>query len=317
MNSMSPQLPYHRCRTDIPGVCGAAVEVVCGTDAPFLPYCAAMIESLVGNADGTNYNVSVLFDSDIPESQVVQMEAFLSPRVGYRLLRVTDEDLAAVSIPHAYLPRSVYFRLLIDKYLPEELERILFLDCDIYVATSLKDLWDTDLRGNACAAVEIEYIDPWHLKEIGLANGPYFNAGVMLIDMHKWRAENIGARAAEWILRNLSVARFWDQDALNVMFSGRTQQMDGRYNVTTNALNTYGGATAPAIVHFTGRDKPWHYLSANPYKRAYLDCVRRTPWPEARCVDFSWANVARKYIPESVKRNLRASFIWKVLRRNG
>lgn len=292
-----------------------SIEVICATDDRFLPYCAAMIESLVRNAQGTRYTVSLLIDRDVSALRLSQLEAFLANRLDYRLFQVQDVDLARIDIPHAYLSRSVYFRLILDHYLPSTLSRILFLDCDLYIAGCLQQLWEQGLNGFPCAAVEIDYIDPQHLRSLGLEGHKYFNAGVLLLDLDYWRKHSLGERAANWIRMNQDTARFWDQDALNVLLADNWNKLDPCYNVTSSMLSRALPDASAKIIHFTGREKPWHYLSTNPYKEAYLDCVRKTPWPEADCVDFSLANVARKYSPPWLRKSIRNSLLWQLTRR--
>jgi lipopolysaccharide biosynthesis glycosyltransferase len=55
-------------------------------------------------------------------------------------------------------------------------------------------LWETPLLDHPVAAVE----EPHYIKQLSLgmpANAPYFNSGVMLINLPAWRRENVSERA--------------------------------------------------------------------------------------------------------------------------
>ena len=42
---------------------------------------------------------------------------------------------------------SQYARLFISSVLPENLEKVLYLDCDIIIRQSLDELWNLDMHG--------------------------------------------------------------------------------------------------------------------------------------------------------------------------
>lgn len=90
---------------------------------------------------------------------------------------------------------STLGRLFIGEMLPETVKKILYLDCDTVVIRSLKNMWALDLEGNIAGAVQEPTIYKEVKADIGLGeNDPYYNAGVLLVDMEKWREEDTGRR---------------------------------------------------------------------------------------------------------------------------
>src|ERR1700754_1405959 len=96
------------------------------------------------------------------------------------------------------------------------------MDVDTLVLGDLGELFTLDLGGRVLAAA-IEPSDPTlgsprgleHHAEVGLPPDlPYFNAGVLVIDLDRWRADEVGVRAVEHV-RRWAPDRM-DQDALNV-----------------------------------------------------------------------------------------------------
>ena len=97
-----------------------------------------------------------------------------------------------------------YFWL--DRFLPEEIERVLYLDCDIVCSRDIAELWDIDLGECVAGAVP----DPLSLLEpmaeglghdaarlVGLEfdkSDTYFNSGAVLIDLPKWRKEDLASK---------------------------------------------------------------------------------------------------------------------------
>ena len=88
------------------------------------------------------------------------------------------------------LSRQAYYRYLIP-FIKPNLDKALYLDCDVAVNSSLLELYQTDLKNAFCAVCKEEnnsYLEI-NCKNTEVKN--YFNSGVMLINCKKWREENI------------------------------------------------------------------------------------------------------------------------------
>ncbi len=166
-----------------------------------------------------------------------------------------------------HVSRMTYARLLIPYFLNADVPKVLYLDSDVLALGELAPLWNTDLDGRVVGAV-LDDLDPCIKSDkAGLERVPrvanYFNAGVLLIDLNRWRNEQVSEKALQY-LSKYPRARFWDQDALNVVCDGRWQQLDARWNFQDLAGRLEGMETKlvsadprPGIVHFVSNAKPW------------------------------------------------------------
>lgn len=194
---------------------------------------------------------------------------------------------------------SIMARLFLAEALPEEANRVLYLDCDTVIDSSLKELWETDLSSSILGAVMEPTIYPEIKKEIGLSpEEPYFNSGVLLIDVDRWRKE----QAQEKLLKfyRLKEGRLFagDQDTINGALKGRIKSLKPCYNFFTNyryfrynhlvklspvyALVTEcefkKSKQRPAIIHFMGDERPWKQGNFNHYRKKYEHYLACTPW---------------------------------------
>jgi len=90
---------------------------------------------------------------------------------------------------------------------------VLYLDCDLVVSGDLEGLWQTDLQGSYLAAVPEPYLVTSHW-----GFGPedtYFNSGVLLIDVARWREENLLPALLQFAEAHSSDFDCHDQDVLN------------------------------------------------------------------------------------------------------
>jgi lipopolysaccharide biosynthesis glycosyltransferase len=176
-------------------------------------------------------------------------------------------------------PKIVYARMLLPQLLPAEVERVIYLDCDMMVRAPIEELFAMDLGGQPLGAVRDALAPFIALRQdmrqnAALFDGadPYFNSGMLVMDLVQWRnidlAAEIGALEARGILSKL----YFDQDLLNLIFRNRWQQLPWRWN-TIDAHPAHE-ALDPAILHFTLTAKPWGILAGILRSTAYARWYR-------------------------------------------
>ncbi len=194
---------------------------------------------------------------------------------------------------------SAMGRLFVGTVLPDTVERVLYLDCDTVVLSSLRGLWNTDLGKNVMGAVMEPTIYPSIKEQIGLKpEDAYFNSGVLFIDVKKWREQKAEIQLLEFY-KKLGGATFaCDQDTLNGALKGKIKPLSPRYNFFTNYRYFHYSDLVfqspaykivpkevfqrakkhPAIIHFMGDERPWKAGNRNHYRRAYERYLEKTPW---------------------------------------
>jgi lipopolysaccharide biosynthesis glycosyltransferase len=179
---------------------------------------------------------------------------------------------------------TTYQRLLLTDWLPAHLPRVLWLDCDMLILGDAAELWDAPFPSPAIAlAVTDERIPlvssrfgvaAW--RELGLpANAPHFNAGLLLIDLPAWTAHDVPGRSIDYLRRYRDRVYFMDQEALNAILCGHWQPLPHRWNCHPSLAPPHD---PPAILHFTGNLKPWHFAGSTPPRRLYATYRQRTAW---------------------------------------
>jgi lipopolysaccharide biosynthesis glycosyltransferase len=192
------------------------------------------------------------------------------------------------------LPLEAAAPLLLPELIPPDVPRVLFLDADMLVLDDIGPLWTLDLAGRALAAAVDPAIPLCHSPRgvpRAAARGipphtPYFNAGVMLVDLDAWRSRGIADRAFRYVGELGSRVDFLHQQALNATAWDDWTRLDQRWNVPATAGRWFdatpaAAVAAPGIVHFAGRMKPWRMRVtgrfAEPYARALSRVAGRLP----------------------------------------
>ena len=174
-----------------------------------------------------------------------------------------SEELFPLRTP--YLSRDSYSRLFAQFYLPEDLDRILWLDSDIIVKGSLQDLYSAPL--NNIPLIAFSNMGEPGDNEINLGrlelslSVPYFNAGVLLLNLKYLRTKTSLSSILELCRNNASRLRFEDQDVMNLLYHNSALVLDDqRFNCMVNAPRVFSSpdiVKKAVIIHYAGREKPW------------------------------------------------------------
>ena len=219
---------------------------------------------------------------------------------------------------------SSYARLFVSDMLSPGIDRIIYLDCDMIITASLKEMWETELSGCIIGAVQDAVSDPVKAA-VGLGSTEkYFNAGLLLIDLDKWRSENIQEKITDFLNEKNGKVVHHDQGVLNGVLKGRVKFLPIKYDLMTvhymidlRHINKYfrnhaefysedeieTAKNEPAILHFTPSFtcRPWVKGCKHPLKDLYWQALDNTPWKGAkkekntaklkvRLVDFRYRN---------------------------
>lgn len=167
----------------------------------------------------------------------------------------------------------VYARLFLHELLPPGTARALYLDCDTFVRSPIEQLFEIDMQGMTLAAVKqvnsMRQLGGRDLREKTLFSmaEPYFNAGVVLVDLEKYAEVDVVEAVRFSLPPEIIEQLLFDQDILNYVFRGRILELDFRWNLQ-NAEPAHE-ALDPHIAHYSGDLKPWALKPRLAYSGTY------------------------------------------------
>ena len=291
------------------------LPVVVAVNSRYVQHLCAAVKSVLVNNQGLTFRFYVI-NSGIPDRIFDRLRNVVSEGPGSEVidLQVPDSLYEGMVLTH-YYSREIYYRLLIPELVNED--RVLYLDSDIIVNGPIGELFDYDLDGFCAGAVR----EPWFNRhdELGLAPGHrYFNSGVLLINVRKWREEGLHRKVVEYIAENHRVIVFPDQDGLNAIIGDRYIPLPLKYNLTfmphdadTIDCGLYGddeleeARKSPVIIHFSGGSKPWNIDNRHDYKELYWKYLRMTPYRFSLPDELVPRNLFRRMIPQQLKSSIR------------
>lgn len=198
---------------------------------------------------------------------------------------------------------STFSRLYLQILLPDYIDKVIYLDCDILIKENIQTLYDLNISDYYCAGVN-DCVSSNHLNIIGLnSDNCYFNAGVLLINLEIWRKKNIIEKFINFSERFDNDVPYADQGIINGVVSIKSMIIDIKYNCYTALFDfTYkdlmifrkpskyysekevsAAKEKPAIVHFTTSFlslRPWIEGCGHPYVSEWLRYKEMSPWAD-------------------------------------
>lgn len=295
------------------------LQIAMAADAAYAMPLATALRSLVeNNTESWPLSIHILHD-DIDDNLKAKVAASLpsgSTRIAWHSVDPTLFADQYSVLPH--ISKMTYARFLLPRILENISDRILYLDSDILVIKPIAPLWETDLHGAAVGAV-LDPIDGFvKSNKRGLELVPrvdrYFNAGVLLIDLARWREERVVERAVEYLDR-FPASPFSDQDALNVVCDRRWKELGGEWNFQCDPTQSVAAIRAdrmPSIIHFTANLKPWKPGSLSVNASYYNAFRRRTLFALTRSQHIR--DVIRRLGHKALRRSSLLLITWKTMK---
>jgi lipopolysaccharide biosynthesis glycosyltransferase len=168
------------------------------------------------------------------------------------------------------LPLATFARLGLDELFEPDIDRFLYLDGDIEITASLDPLLAQPIpSGGFLAAPDVlcmiaterstrATLTRSYIRNLGIQDDAYFNAGVLLVDRRGWKA--MSAKALDYYHANSHLCIANDQSALNAVAGAARGRLSILWNYQSEFMHVLDPRRLgyqPAIWHFTGSAKPW------------------------------------------------------------
>lgn len=286
------------------------VVIACAADAGYALPLAVMLRSAAKRLDAAHELRVYAVDGGLEPEQRTRIACALADRGTIRWVRPRRAPFVGLPLWGRMLA-ATYDKLAIASLLPDDVERALWLDADLLVEADLAALWRLDLGGAVLRAASDARVPTVGARfgirahaAYGLAAGDaYFNAGVLLIDLARWRAERVEERALDYLRRHGADVYFWDQEGLNVALAGRWQPLPASWNATPDPGHRQAIAGGDArIVHFSGNLKPWRYAGDGPLHARYYAALDETAWSGWRPPAGFWSSGIARYESSALRR---------------
>lgn len=215
---------------------GGMIHIVLASDENYAEFVATTIVSVFENSD--NYITIHLLSNGICNNTIEKIKKHIPQKQG--LLCVYDisdlKERLGIKVPNT-IALATYSRLFVTSLLPEDIDKVIYLDSDVIIAQSIDLLWNEDISNYWLGGV----VDAWFGKntktKIGLKEDDfYINAGVLLINLAEWRNNNLQQKFLDFLYKHNGVVYHSDQGIINAVCHEHIRLLPPRYNLTSNYL---------------------------------------------------------------------------------
>lgn len=289
------------------------------TDENYVQHVAVSLVSLFENNQKDLFDVYILVNN-VTESHLKNLKLIgtaYKQNIFFISISHLIENLSKLNFSVNKLTITTYARLFLSKLLPEYVDRILYLDCDTVIVGDITGIWKHDITDLYVAGV-IDTMFPYYKESIFLPQDKYYiNAGVLFINIKKWRNEDVDLRFLEFINSFKGSVPHLDQGVINGVFHDK-EILELKYNVQTpvflikrysnllryfSLTNYYSekdfleSKNGPVIIHYSSffANRPWFSFCLHPMKSIYINYLEKTPYRSNKLV-----------------RNPRLTLSWKV-----
>ncbi|KAF8406387.1 hypothetical protein HHK36_008474 [Tetracentron sinense] len=177
-----------------------------------------------------------------------------------------------------------YARNYLANLLPLRVRRVVYLDSDLLLVDDIAKLGSTPLGDSSvlaapeyCNANFTSYFTPtfWSNPSLSLTfagrKACYFNTGVMVIDLERWREGDYTTRIQEWmeLQKRMRIYELGSLPPFLLVFAGNIAPVDHRWNQHGLGGDNFRGLCRDlhpgpvSLLHWSGKGKPWARLDAN------------------------------------------------------
>lgn len=295
------------------------IDVVFAIDKNFIQhFCVALTSLLETNREIVG---KIFLINDIEEEETLLNKTFSFFKKKYKkeIQSLTlNKALAKEFRIDGHITQATYYRIFLADLLPINVEKVLFLDSDVIVNKNIEFFTKMDFQKQGDKQEFNRCLDhEWYLyavnnvfdqnrdrlKALDLHGDKYFNAGVLLVNLRKWREKGISNKLYYVARFKKKYLKLHDQDVLNIVLENEWKEIDGRFNAIN--LEYSGGLNKMedyAIIHFTNFPKPWHFTSIHPFKKLYWIYLRKTPFRFYIPGDLTFGNFMELKIIPRLKR---------------
>lgn len=173
-----------------------------------------------------------------------------------------------------HVSAATFGKAYIADILPEEIDYAYYLDVDILIVREFLDFLAIEPQSAIAVA---DHNHPDECERLTGETGKYFNTGVMILNLQRWRKNKLSKKIEEVINKRAEDLLNKDQDALFIALRDDWEELPLIYNFYLMRFNPYvkncgdydwdPDEIKPVIVHYAGPWKPWNGdRRANTYR---------------------------------------------------
>ena len=249
-------------------------------DQNYQQHFGVAITSVLLNNLSSHFDVHII--TNFMEEKLKQKLDTLSKnyKCSFHLYIINNLDKISKLKVSDHVSNATYYRLIMAEILPKHIDKVLYLDSDVVVISPLEELYNIDLENYFIAASGFSGT---------LVKSKGFNSGVMVVNLEKWRNEQISTKVIDFATQNRNKLPYHDQSALNRVIKQNYLIIDRKWNfqvdLSPRKIQKPDDNIAlknARIIHYIGSSKPWYFWISDQRKNIYELYLKKSLWSTSK-----------------------------------
>ncbi|MCO5141850.1 MAG: glycosyltransferase [Oligoflexia bacterium] len=253
------------------------IPIVYCVDEKFIQPLCASLYSLLDKYESSNKLNIYIFVKNFSKNDKDHVLSLLPKEKSYEIFwREFPLDKVSFLDTSLHFSLANYFRLILADLIPISVNEILYLDADTIILSNITELFkyfDSNYHIQACIDYCGKIGNPLIKSNEALGKLkispelPYYNSGVLFMNLKKWREDNSAAEVISFAKNNPDTLFFMDQTPINIIFRNKIGKLPSVWNAQTVHPKVLDGTfNVPyvaqsfkdaKIIHYTTEYKPW------------------------------------------------------------
>tara|TARA_B100000427_G_C15486476_1_gene585541 strand:- start:539 stop:1480 length:942 start_codon:yes stop_codon:yes gene_type:complete len=217
-----------------------------------------------------------------------------------KVIKVELDNYDFPNIQGTHISEATYYRLFIEDYLSDEINFITYLDCDVFSINNPlklinKNIEEMKRNDSIISVTQEKSMINYGIKNLNMKSKRYFNAGVMIIDLNKWKSCELKNNFLKIISNMNKKLLYWDQDVLNLSFDGDYSELHNYLNykvdMEENDLSietSIKKGNDISLLHYSGKFKPWAIKGAIHKNAEYFQNIYRNLYGRKYYISYNY-----------------------------
>jgi len=248
---------------------GKHIDILLSSDNNYVMPLATVITSVIRTKNTDCSHTFYIIDDEISDYNKELINKLKNETTDIVFTKKPDMSSLCVNkdaLDTGYISIATYYRLFSAKILPSHIHKILYLDCDMVVCSDLWDLYSKEFDDNYLLGVRDKFEEEC-CERLNLSC--YVNAGMLLLNLDKWREDDLLLAFQAYSQKHAGMLKWQDQDILNGVCAGKIKVVEPKWNVQVGTDDAHEeenilGRTA-CVIHYISYKKPWKIGVLHPF----------------------------------------------------
>ena len=264
----------------------AVRNVLFTIDKGYICHMRVTLRSLILSNANKFFNAYIM-SADIEDDDLALLKKEFEKSCAFKIIKMDDGEFEGFPTVKRY-PVAIYYRIFAPILIDDDIDRLLYLDCDTIVRGDIDLIYMQDFCGNyyiGCTQIR-NFLRYMNALRLGVDKDfVYLNTGVVVMNVKELRKVLNVEEIKQFTLKNKRKMILYDQDIIYKFFGDKIKLADTRkFNLSDRRIRIENMRIDrdekidadwieenAVILHYLGKNKPWKSSYRGVLQKYYDD----------------------------------------------